>query len=382
MVLPLVTFDSLHDLLRSLYEDMLPLCGPMTTVASAIACFGGMLYISYRVWQALARAEPIDVFPLLRPFALCLCIVLFKPLVLDTIDGVLHPVVMGTRQLLSGQTFDMQEYQRTKDALEKETLERQVNQFYEVDEDMDKQISDLGLSPGELYTMQNMYNGVYGFNFGLKSIIVEAFRWLLETIFKAASLVIDTIRTFYMIVLAILGPLAFGISVFDGFQATLTQWFTKFISVYLWLPVSDLFGAVLARLQVLSLQADIELMKTDPFYLFDANNMVGLVLLVIGICGYFTVPSVASWIVQASGFGSYNRIVTRTGAAGWSYITGMAGAATARAWNGTKSIFQHKHDPEADARERQVRSQVERQSQPQSNVRSVQSASEHPDQEL
>ena len=133
----------------------------------------------------------------------------------------------------------------------------------------------------------------------------------MEILFQTASLVLDTIRTFYLVVLAILGPIAFAISVFDGFQATLSQWLAKYISVYLWLPIADLFGAVLSRLQVLSLQRDMELMASDPFYFFDANNAVYLVFMIIGICGYFTVPSVASWIVQAGGFGSYNRLVTR-----------------------------------------------------------------------
>ena len=40
---------------------------------------------------------------------------------------------------------------------------------------------------------------------------------------------------------------------------------------------------------------------------------VYLVFLLIGICGYFTVPTVASWIVQAGGFNSYNNLVTQGG---------------------------------------------------------------------
>ena len=128
-----------------------------------------------------------------------------------------------------------------------------------------------------------------------------------------ASLVIDTIRTFYLIVLAILGPLVFAIASFDGFQASLAQWLTKYIGVYLWLPVADIFGAILARLQTLSLQKDLELMSTDPWYFINMDGTVYLVFLLIGICGYFTVPTVASWIVQAGGFNSYNNLVTQGG---------------------------------------------------------------------
>lgn len=61
--------------------------------------------------QALARAEPVDVFPLLRPFALGLCIMFFPTLVLGTLNSILSPVVKGTHTILESQTFDMNEYQ-------------------------------------------------------------------------------------------------------------------------------------------------------------------------------------------------------------------------------------------------------------------------------
>ena len=66
MMIPLVSFESLHEILRKLFDSMLPLCERMTVMASAIACIGALLYISYRVWQSIARAEPIDVFPLFK----------------------------------------------------------------------------------------------------------------------------------------------------------------------------------------------------------------------------------------------------------------------------------------------------------------------------
>lgn len=345
MVLPLVSFESLHGILGKLYEDMMPLCGDMTSVASAIAGLGAMLYICYRVWKALASAEPIDLFPLLRPFALGICIVFFQSLVLGGINGILSPIVKGTNRILTGQTFNMSEHQAAKDELERQNLARNPETAYLVsDEEFDRQIAELGLSPNDVHTMEVMYEE--RFSFGLRSLIVEGFRWILEILFQTASLVIDTIRTFYLVVLSILGPIAFALSVFDGFQATLTQWLCKYITVYLWLPVSDLFGAVLSRLQVLSLQRDMELMAADPLYFFDANNAVYLVFMIIGICGYFTVPSVASWIVQAGGFGSYNRLVTRAGSVVGHYVAGAAGALAGNIWGRTKEIFSGKNDPQ------------------------------------
>ena len=175
MVLPLVSFESLHGILGKLYEDMMPLCGDMTSVASAIAGLGAMLYICYRVWKALASAEPIDLFPLLRPFALGICIVFFQSLVLGGINGILSPIVKGTNRILTGQTFNMSEHQAAKDELERQNLARNPEPAYLVsDGAFDRQIAELGLSPNDVHTMEVMYEE--RFSFGLRSLIVEGFR--------------------------------------------------------------------------------------------------------------------------------------------------------------------------------------------------------------
>ena len=69
-----VEWTNLHQILRSLYADMLPLCSDMMGIAKGLAGLGALFFIAYRVWKSLAAAEPIEVFPLLRPFVLGLCI--------------------------------------------------------------------------------------------------------------------------------------------------------------------------------------------------------------------------------------------------------------------------------------------------------------------
>ena len=115
-------FDNLHQILRSLYEQMMPLCGDMAGVAKGIAGLGALFYVAYRVWQSLARAEPIDVFPMLRPFAIGLCIMFFPTVVLGTINSILSPVVQGTAKMLEAETLDMNRYREQKDKLEYEAM--------------------------------------------------------------------------------------------------------------------------------------------------------------------------------------------------------------------------------------------------------------------
>jgi len=298
----------------------------MTGIAKGVAGLGALFYIASKVWQALSRAEPIDVYPLLRPFAIGLCIMFFPTIVLGTINSVMSPVVKGTHNILEGQTFDMGKYRELKDKKDYEAMLRNPETAFLVsNEEFDKQLDELGWSPSDLITMTGMYveRGMYN----LQKTVRDWFRELLEILFQAAALVIDTIRTFFLIVLAILGPLAFAISVYDGFHSSLTQWITRYISVYLWLPVSDLFSSILARIQVLMLERDIQLLD-DPNFIPDSSNTVYIIFMIIGIVGYFTIPTVANWIIQAGGLGGMNRNINKTAGAGGNLASAGAGAAT------------------------------------------------------
>lgn len=323
-MLSAIDFTNLHQILQALYEEMMPLCSDLTGVSKGIAGLGALFYVAAKVWQALARAEPIDVYPLLRPFAIGLCILFFPTFVLGTLNTVLSPVVKGCHGLLETQTFDMNQYREQKEALEREAFRRDPEKAYLAsNEDFDKRLDELGWTADDLATMAKMYINRAEFN--MKRSIRLWFQEVLELLFQSAALVIDTVRTFFLIVLSILGPVAFAISVYDGFQSTLTQWITRYISVYMWLPVSDLFSSVLARIQVLMLTRDIEAMS-DPSFIPDSSNTVYLLFLVIGIFGYFTIPTVANWIIMAGGVSHANRAMNQTAAKVGNVAAAGAGA--------------------------------------------------------
>lgn len=325
MMLLSIDFANLHTILETLYEQMMPLCEDMLDVSKGIAGLGALFYVAVRVWQSLARAEPVDVYPLLRPFALGICILLFPTLVLGTMNSILGPIVQGTHKMLEGQTLDIQQYREQKDKLEKEAMMRNPETAYLVsDEEFDRQLDELGWSLLDGAERVKMYAEVGLYK--LEKSIRDAFRSLLELLFAAASLLIDTVRTFFLIVLSVLGPIAFAISVWDGFQSTLSQWFTRYISVYMWLPVSDLFSSMLAKIQVLMLQKDIVELQNNVDYSLDSSNSVYIIFMLIGIIGYFTVPTVAGWIVQAGGVGNYSRNLNRTATKAGGLAAGVGGS--------------------------------------------------------
>ena len=325
MVRMLSLTENLHTILRVLYDDMMALCYPMSQVAMAIAGIGALLYIAYRVWQSMAQAEPIDLFPLMRPFAIGICILFFPTLVLGSLNGILSPLVKATHSLMAGQTLDMEQWQERRERLELEGREQMPpDSYYAEDEEMERELNELGVDDWTQQTLDRMNEERSSWS--VKGLIFKGLAWLLELLFAAASVILDVLRTFYLVVLSLLGPIAFAISVFDGFQSTLTAWIARYVGISLWLPVSDLFGAMLSRLQTLMLSQDIEQLR-DPDFIPDGSNTVYCIFMIIGIVGYFCVPTVASWIIQAGGAGSYGDKVAGAGRAVAMGAAGVAGVA-------------------------------------------------------
>jgi len=318
---------NLHEILKELYTEMMPLCEDMADMAKGLAGLGALFYIAMRVWSSLARAEPIDAYPLLRPFALGICILFFPTIVLGCINGLLSPIAEGCHSIVESQSFDLQKYKQERDRLEYEALMRNPETAYLAsDEEFDRQLDELGWSPADLATMAGMYYNRTMHS--MKRSVADGFRSLLEMLFEAAGLIIDTIRTFFLVVLSILGPVVFAFASWEGLQSSLAVWISRYISVYLWLPVSDIFSAMLTKIQILMMQSDIKALQ-DPEFVPDMNNTVYIVFLLIGIIGFFTVPTVAGWIVDAGGgVGNYGRNINSSSqAAGHGALVGGKGAA-------------------------------------------------------
>ena len=152
-------FASLHDLLRSTYDEMMPLCAQMSGIAKGIAGLGALFYIALRVWASIARAEPIDVFPLLRPFVLGFCIMFFPTVVLGTMNAVLSPVVQGTEAMVHQQENTLAQLVKRRDKLQEAAYLKNPETAYLVsNEKFDEKIEEMGIiGPEDAVTIAGMY---------------------------------------------------------------------------------------------------------------------------------------------------------------------------------------------------------------------------------
>ena len=298
---------SMHLVLDQVYREMLPLCSKLIGVGRGQAGFAALIYIASRVWKNIARAEPVDFYHLLRPFALGLAILLF-PAVIGLMNGVLQPTVSATSAMVENSDRAIAVLLRQKERAIKKTDQYQMyvgtdgtgdaDRWYKYTHPEDPNRQDEGMLDRLAHGIDfAMAKASYNFRNSIKQWMSE----VLHVLYVAASLCINTIRTFYLIILAILGPLVFAFAVFDGFEHTLTVWIARYVNVFLWLPIANIFGSIIGKVQENMLRYDISQVNQQGDTFFSATDTAYLCFLIIGIVGYFSVPTVANYIVHAGG---------------------------------------------------------------------------------
>ncbi len=158
---------------------------------------------------------------MLRPFALSIAIAMF-PQVLGVINGVLKPTGTVTTAKVNNTNQDAQNLLRQRDLAAQ-----------------GQGPSVLITAPGgkEEWDKYSKNDSFGGFWYNLMTLnFTQLFKLfisiLLEVLYYAAALCIDCMRTFHLVILAILGPLVFALAVFDGFQHTLSIWIARYINIY------------------------------------------------------------------------------------------------------------------------------------------------------
>lgn len=308
--------------LDRVYEQMLPMCSQLIGVGRGIAGFAALWYIAARVWRQIATAQPVDFYPLLRPFALGLAIIAF-PAVIALMNGVLQPTVTATGGMVADSNKAIEALLKQKEEAVKNSKYWQMyvgedgtgnrSEWYKYTHPKDREGKGEGFWEGIGNDMKFwMEKQSYNFRNSIKQWLSQ----VLEVLYAAAALCINTVRTFFLIVLAILGPLVLGFAVFDGFQHTLTVWLARYVNVFLWLPIANIFGSILGKIQENMLKLDISQIDQQGDTFFSSTDTAYLIYLVIGIVGYFSVPNIANYVVHAGGGNSLlervNTLVSNT----------------------------------------------------------------------
>lgn len=313
-------FTSMEEAVKTAFTEVLNGMGNLGDVASSIAAIGATLYIGMRVLGHFARAESIDVFPLLRPFAIGFLVLNFT-IVTDFLNATMKPIESVTQNMVDVQVTRIQQLEQ----LRQQKIQEKMAQL---DKDKAAELSNWSIGQYLLLVVekQRMYL-MEGFNTFLKN--------LFYAFFLAARLVVLTTRAFFLIVLTIVGPLSFALAIFTGFQDSHLMWIARYVQISLWFPLANILGTIVTYLQgkVISLQY-MELTNNVPDEAA-SGEIIYMVFMIIATLAYLTIPTISSYIISSSGVaGALQRMTSMTTA---TVMGAMSTAVSPAARNGVQS---------------------------------------------
>lgn len=292
--------------LWKVYESLLAQFTGITELANALAALGALIYVSMRVFAAMSRGGEIDIFPLLRPFGIGICIVLFHPLVLSPLNAVTEAVNNGVEAVAQRNETEVDRLRERRNQMQSRVRDKRADEtaWYDV---------------GGM--LANAGNTLWEeFEDGLQN----AFITILEWFYFASEIILKTLRIFYLLILAIIGPIVFAFGLFDGISGGIPAWFSRYISISLWASVISILKALLNTVHTHLLNIEIQdleaVLAGQPGV---GTDYYAVAFYLAGILGFFAVPTIAGWIVSAGGgVGAFGSVLNK--AAGMATMaTGM-----------------------------------------------------------
>ena len=315
-----------------LFESMLPEFSSFIAIGQAIGLIGSFFYVFYRVWAHMARSEPIDIFPLLRPLAISMVLLAYPGLYGSLVD-IGKSLNTATEELGATRRDDvLKQVQTNADT-------RIVN--------MGKNNAPPPVAPpteDNRSYLKILYDSVMGMTNSITSAAVDAVNFAIDTtvnfvlmavfrlLFYIVSIGLKIISTYFLIILGIFGPLTIGLGCFDWFYSSIAAWVGRVLHTLLWIPIANIYGFILDSFHLASLKVEYAQLTANPG--LPSSTIANLLFYAIGIFGYLLIPKLATWVLDSTGVSDGLRAIstpTRTAGqltgAGTGHIAGRLVAA-------------------------------------------------------
>ncbi|SEW15863.1 conjugative transposon protein TraJ [Chitinophaga arvensicola] len=329
----------LHGVLDNLFATMMPKCGQLSNYARAIGGFAATFYIGNRVWKHIANNEAIDFYPLFRPFCLAFCIGIF-PQVIDTMEIILSPAKYGTQAIVDNTNADIQILIERR---EKEMQKHPQYKMYGINEGRGDRDEWLKYTHEEYVGKEDWLDAIpHDIEFAMSKAYYNMKMWFkdlisfcLQLLYEAAALCVNTVRTFNLIICAMIGPLVFALAIFDGLQHSLVIWIARYVNFYLWLPVANICGAILGTIQTEMIKLDISQVEQYGDSFFTTADVGYIIFTIIGIVTYTSIPNISSFIVNPGGGSALTSKITNSFS---NFSSGLVGGVVGGAASGMGAL--------------------------------------------
>jgi conjugative transposon TraJ protein len=289
---------------QSIFNSLSGRIGEIGSIVAGIVGIGALFYFAGKTWGALSRNEPIDIYPLLKPLVIVFLCLNFNAVVIAPTHYILSPLRTYTIKLVSAaqqenKNFVDQVVDKAKEDRKREQQARNRSWWEKITDSFGNVMFNIGVF--------------------LLKILLEILSFAKQAIY----VIMNFLRLFFLIILGMAGPIAFTLSLFPSFENSLSNWFAKYISIYLWAPICNIISIILCQAE----STMVNLLLTGGSEMSFITVAVMLVIFyVIGFYSYLSIPTIATWVVQG-GASSLELASTLQGARKAALLAGGVAAA-------------------------------------------------------
>lgn len=135
------------------------------------------------------------------------------------------------------------------------------------------------------------------------TVTTSVLAWVISVLIKVVRFILICVSGVYAILLGLLGPMVFAISLIPTFESGIGSWFARYIQISFWTPMASFIDFICFR------------MKDSMLRTFENSSMIGqltfptfhlIMLELVSLCLLLAVPKVCSWLIQSSGASEVN----------------------------------------------------------------------------
>lgn len=137
-----------------------------------------------------------------------------------------------------------------------------------------------------------------------------ALSWVISILVKLVQYILLAVSNIYLIILGLVGPFVFAVSLLPGFSGNISAWIARYLQISFWVPMASLVDFVNFRMKDALVDYFWSTAEVGKF----AAPVHLVILDVVTLVCLFAVPSLCSWVVSSAGASDVNRAIVSTAA--------------------------------------------------------------------
>lgn len=278
--------DELVDKMDTLFLEIYPSCTHLVGYASVLGGTFTLIYILINLNKTWGRGEPVDIQSYYHPIFMAI-LIYSLPIFIPMVELMLSPLKTVTVSLVETENQNIEDLVKTYNEELKKAEEKKITENNGVKED------DLDLIDTAILKVRDMF--------------VQLIQIIIAVARSIAVLILAVLSTFYRITICLLSPIVIAISILPAFKDSAISLLKRYINVYLYVPLANVLSFIVAKVNTLYLNDSITKVRAGDLTAStdDLTGMLSILSIsIMALIGYFSIPTLAGWIVESSGGGA------------------------------------------------------------------------------